>query len=75
MVPNAFITKASGEILAANATDGVGTLEVMPAGVMTETPNPLGGTMSDFSSWGVTPDLRFSPDVTAPGRKHLFYVD
>ncbi len=40
VVPNAFITKASGEILAANATDGVGTLEVMPAGVMTETPNP-----------------------------------
>mgnify|MGYP002905609037 FL=1 len=23
--------------------------------------------MSDFSSWGVTPDLQLSPDVTAPG--------
>ena len=53
--------------LAAKATDGVGTLEVMPADVMTETPNPLGGTMSDFSSWGVTPDLQLSPDVAAPG--------
>ena len=67
VVPNAFITKASGELLAAKATDGVGTLEVMPADVMTETPNPLGGTMSDFSSWGVTPDLQLSPDVAAPG--------
>ena len=67
VLPNGFITKASGEILAANATDGVGTLEVMPAEMMTETPNPLGGTMSDFSSWGVTPDLQLSPDVTAPG--------
>ncbi len=33
----------------------------MPAGVMTETPNPLGGTMSDFSSWGVTPTCSFPP--------------
>ncbi len=30
VVPNAFITKASGEILAANATDGVGTLRSCP---------------------------------------------
>ena len=64
-----FVTPVgSGEILAAKATDGVGTLEVMPAGVMTEPPNPLGGTMSDFSSWGVTPDLKLKPEIEAKAR-------
>ena len=23
--------------------------------------------MSDFSSWGTTPDLEFKPEITAPG--------
>ena len=26
--------------------------------------------MSDFSSWGVSPDMRLKPEVTAPGGKH-----
>lgn len=67
VLPNAFITKSSGEILAANAVDGRGTLEVMPIDRLTSVENPSGGWMSDFSSWGVTPDLELSPDVTAPG--------
>ena len=25
------------------------------------------GQMSDFSSWGVTPDLKLKPEITAPG--------
>ncbi|MGM9641314.1 MAG: S8 family serine peptidase [Faecousia sp.] len=67
LLPNVFVTKASGEILAKNTVNGVGTLEVMPLDEMTQAPNPEGGLMSSFSSWGVTPDLEINPDVTAPG--------
>ena len=34
-----------------------------------EAPNPLIGTMSDFTSWGTTPNLEFKPEITAPGGK------
>lgn len=67
VLPNVAVTKAGGELLAANAKDGVGTLEVMPADDMVVVPNPASGTMSDFSSWGVSPNLELVPDVTAPG--------
>ena len=30
-------------------------------------PNPNGGEMSDFTSWGTTPSLDFKPEITAPG--------
>ncbi|WP_192929719.1 S8 family serine peptidase [Alkaliphilus serpentinus] len=30
-------------------------------------PNPAGNTMSDFTSWGVTPSLELKPEITAPG--------
>lgn len=29
--------------------------------------NPKTGKMSDFSSWGLTPDLEFKPEISAPG--------
>ncbi|MGX7418300.1 S8 family serine peptidase [Carnobacterium gallinarum] len=29
--------------------------------------NPKSGKMSDFSSWGLTPDLEFKPEISAPG--------
>jgi lactocepin len=29
--------------------------------------NPNFGKMSDFTSWGTTPDLRLKPEITAPG--------
>lgn len=32
-----------------------------------QTPNPSGGLMSDFSSWGTTPSLELKPEITAPG--------
>ena len=30
-------------------------------------PNTYAGQISDFSAWGVTPDLQLAPDVAAPG--------
>jgi len=32
-----------------------------------QAPNPSGGLMSDFSSWGTTPSLELKPEITAPG--------
>ncbi|WP_313902999.1 S8 family serine peptidase [Planococcus salinarum] len=32
-----------------------------------ETKNPAAGEMSDFTSWGPTPNLDFKPEITAPG--------
>ena len=32
-----------------------------------EIPNPSAGKMSDFTSWGPTPNLDFKPEITAPG--------
>ncbi len=34
---------------------------------MTSVVNPKGGIMSDFTSWGPTPNLDFKPEITAPG--------
>src|SRR5699024_12630248 len=31
------------------------------------TPNPTGGTISSFSSFGLAPDLALKPDLGAPG--------
>src|SRR5699024_6585508 len=33
--------------------------------------NPDAGEMSDFSSWGLTPDLDFKPEITTPGGQIL----
>jgi lactocepin len=36
-------------------------------GKKTSVVNKIGGEMSSFSSWGVTPTLDFKPEITAPG--------
>ena len=38
-------------------------------------PSATAYQMSDFSSWGVTPDLRLEPDITAPGGNIYSTVD
>lgn len=68
LLPNVFISNADGLAMKeAAGEDGIGTLEIMSAEMMSQFPNYIGGQMSDFSSWGVTPDLQLAPDVTAPG--------
>ena len=66
-LPNVFICKADGEKMIAAAENGIGTLVIQPLGEETPIKNGNGGTMSDFSAWGVTADLQLAPDVTAPG--------
>src|SRR5699024_11865920 len=45
------------------------TIEV--TGETTYIDNPDAGEMSDFSSWGLTPNLDFKPEITAPGGQIL----
>ncbi len=66
-LPNVFITKKDGERMLAQAVDGVGTIQIMPVNAQIPVPYWYANAMSDFSSWGVTPDLQLMPDVTAPG--------
>ena len=54
-----FISKADGEALLA-AEDK--TITVPSGNTQLSTTS-----MSDFSSWGVTPDLQLKPEITAPG--------
>ena len=68
VLPNAFITKADGAILAeAAGEDGVGTLVLAGSYDMLPVYSPMAGQMSDFSSIGVTPDLKLEPDITGYG--------
>ena len=60
-VPAAFISQADGEAMLAAADHH---LSVAPGKVV---PPSSKYSMSAFSSWGVTPDLRLKPEVSAPG--------
>lgn len=57
--PAAFISKEDGEILV-NLEEKKVTFD---AGYVMGAPTE----MSSFSSWGVTPDLKLKPEITAPG--------
>ncbi len=60
-VPAAFISQADGEAMLADADHH---LSVAPGKVIAPSSKY---SMSSFSSWGVTPDLRLKPEVAAPG--------
>ena len=60
-VPAAFISQADGEAMLAAADHH---LSVIPGKVVAPSSKY---SMSSFSSWGVTPDLRLKPEVSAPG--------
>ena len=56
-IPVCSVSRDNGELLAA-----------VPSGKITvSTANTAGPFMSDFSSWGPTPDLRIKPEITAHG--------
>lgn len=69
-VPAVSVTMASGQVLL-NAENK--TLVVSPeeGSVASET----GGQMSNFSTWGVTPELRLLPDVTGVGGNIYSTID
>lgn len=62
-LPSAFISQADGKALAA-LEESARKLTVSAS--YGKVDNPTFGEMSDFSSWGVTPELTLKPDITAP---------
>ncbi|UEB34121.1 cell wall-binding repeat-containing protein [Finegoldia magna] len=63
--PSVFISNKDGEYLKKLLID-------KPEQKINITPvhsvnNPKGGQMSEFSSWGITPDLRLKPDIAGVG--------
>ena len=65
-IPAVAISLADGEYLKAAIAENADFTLSFP----TDTallPSPLAYQMSDFSSWGVSSDLRLEPDITAPG--------
>ncbi len=65
VLPNVIVPKATGDAMKAAAVDGVGTVTVYRDPITIN--DPHGGKMSEYSNWGVAPDLTLEPDITAPG--------
>lgn len=59
-VPTCAIPMDAGKKFVENAVKGVGTIQV-------NSDYKAGPFMSDFSSWGPTPDLQLKPEITAHG--------
>ena len=64
-IPVVLIPLADGTALATALGSGTASL-TWTAGWIT-TPNPVGGLVSDFSSYGLAADLSLKPDLGAPG--------
>ncbi|WP_317851900.1 S8 family serine peptidase [Planococcus sp. 4-30] len=63
-----FLSTLQADGLAMKAALDAGSqVTVVFDGEKLETPNPNAGKMSDFTSWGPTPNLDFKPEITAPG--------
>ena len=63
-LPSAFISQADGKYLVGLAE---GQRKLTVSATSGSVDNPTSGEISDFSSWGVTPELTLKPDLTAPG--------
>ncbi len=66
-VPTCSIGMEAGKAMVAGATRGVGTVTFKYS-------YEAGPFMSDFSSWGPTPDLKLKPEITAHGGNILSAV-
>ena len=64
-IPVVFTDKPSGELIDDRLAVGPVTL-TWTDGVISA-PNPTGGLISSFSSYGLSPDLDLKPDIGAPG--------
>jgi lactocepin len=65
VIPAVFIGRSDGLSLLNLIDTGNNYIEFN--GNQTTVLNPQSGMMSDFTSWGTTPDLGFKPEITAPG--------
>nr|WP_268888336.1 S8 family serine peptidase [Heyndrickxia shackletonii] len=65
-IPQLFLQQMDGGKLK-EAIDAKKKVEITFTGKKSEMVNPSAGQMSDFTSWGLTPNLDFKPEITAPG--------
>ncbi|WP_442596595.1 S8 family serine peptidase [Neobacillus sp. D3-1R] len=65
-IPQLFMLKADGDRFASALNTGK-SVQVTFGGEKMTIPNVEAGKMSSFSSWGITPNLDFKPELTAPG--------
>ena len=63
-IPAVFIGNTDGKKLSSLLGSGV---KVSFNGAVTTIANPAKDDMSDFTSWGPTPNLDFKPQISAPG--------
>ena len=66
VIPQLFMLKSVGDQLAEALNNGQ-TVTVTFTGEKSSLPNPEAGLLSSFSSWGLTPNLDFKPEIMAPG--------
>ena len=62
-IPVVFVNGNDGENLKAN----INSTTVIFNNKIASAPSPTAAEMSDFTSWGPTPDLEFAPQITGPG--------
>ncbi|MBE4907208.1 S8 family serine peptidase [Bacillus luteolus] len=65
-IPQLFMLKADGDRFAAALKEGK-AVSVNFGGDKMTVVNSAAGQMSGFTSWGLTPNLDFKPEITAPG--------
>ncbi|MFC2949134.1 S8 family serine peptidase [Virgibacillus sediminis] len=65
-IPQLFMQKSDGDKLAEALQNGQ-EVSINFSGEKTTIANPEAGQMSAFTSWGLTPELDFKPEITAPG--------
>ncbi|MEH7074528.1 S8 family serine peptidase [Neobacillus drentensis] len=65
-IPQLFALKSDGDAMKAALVAGQ-KVSIEFQGDKKTTQNPSAGQMSTFTSWGVTSNLDFKPEITAPG--------
>ncbi|ERI90063.1 hypothetical protein HMPREF1982_04330 [Clostridiales bacterium oral taxon 876 str. F0540] len=63
-IPAIFVGNTDGTTLLKGIASGI---KVSFNGKVTQVANPAKDDMSDFTSWGPTPNLDFKPQISAPG--------
>ncbi|TYR76017.1 S8 family serine peptidase [Rossellomorea vietnamensis] len=66
-IPMVSLSISDGNDLLEKVTTEGKDFSVIFDGSMIAANNPAAGTLSAFTSWGVTPNLDFKPEITAPG--------
>ncbi|TZF88049.1 S8 family serine peptidase [Lysobacter lacus] len=64
-IPVAAVTAADGALM--DGRIAAGPTQLTWGNFHASIPNPTGGLISSFSSWGLSPDLQLKPDIGAPG--------